>query len=149
MTQRGCIQPAPYNKGKHMNESVIKTVITPHFKLVIDNEDGTVKEWKLCFDYRSIAAIEESTGLDLKKFESWKAISSGSQFPKIVHGGLLRYNKEVTLDEVLDILNPQAQTLLSNAIFNLMFPGVVEELAKIKEQGVSDSPNAEAAPPTA
>src|ERR1035441_6040349 len=115
-----------------MNQSVNTTALTPYFRLVIDNEDGTEKTWKLCYDYRSIAAIEGATGLDLKKIEAWKSISSGKQFPQIVHGGLHRYNPEVTLDDVLDMLNPQAQRLLSDEIFNLMFPGVVEELAKIQ-----------------
>jgi hypothetical protein len=125
-----------------MNESVIKTCITPYFKLVIDMEDGTTKEWRLAYDYRSIALIEEATGLDLKKIEAWKSISSGTQFPQIVHGGLHRYNPEVTLDDVLDILNPSAQRLLSDEIFNLMFPGIAEAWAKTqKEQGASESPN--------
>jgi hypothetical protein len=128
-------------------ESIIKTAITPHFSLEIDMEDGTFKTWKLAYDYRSIAAIEDATGLDLKKIDSWKEISSGKQFPQIVWGGLQRYNKEVTLDEVLDVLNPQAQRLLSDAIFNLMFPGVAEAWAKQQESdntGASEIPNAPA-----
>ena len=126
-----------------MKESVIKTCITPYFKLVIDNEDGTEKVWKLCYDYRSIAQIEEFTGLDLKRIESWRSISSGKQFPQVVHGGLHRYNPEVTLDDVLDMLNPQAQRLLSDEIFSLMFPGVVEAWKKSQEQGEvpTESPN--------
>jgi hypothetical protein len=133
------------------NESIIKTCITPHFTLVIDNEDGTSKTLKLCYDYRSIAAIEDATGLDIKKIESWKSISSGKQFPQIVWGGLRRYNPETTLDEVLDFLNPQAQRLLSDEIFTLMFPGVVEAWEKQKEAeaaGETASPNAAVAPPS-
>jgi hypothetical protein len=132
-----------------VKESVIKTCITPYFKLVIDNEDGTEKVWKLCYDYRSIAQIEESTGLDLKRIESWKSISSGKQFPQVVHGGLHRYNPEVTLDDVLDILNPQAQRLLSDEIFDLMFPGVVEAWKKSQEQGEvpTESPNVKSQAP--
>jgi hypothetical protein len=127
------------------NESIIKTCVTPYFKLVIDNEDGTEKVWRLCYDYRSIALIEDATGLDLKKIESWKSISSGKQFPQVVHGGLHRYNPEVTLDNVLDMLNPQAQRLLSDEIFNLMFPGVVEAYRKAQEEetGATASPNVE------
>jgi len=134
-----------------MKESVIKTCITPHFTLVIDNEDGTSKTWKLCYDYRSIAAIEEATGLDIKKYEAWQSVSSGKQFPKIVHGGLLRYNPEVTLDQVLDVLNPAAQVLLSNAIMNLLFPWLEEAIKKFEEEkasGVTASPNAQVAPLT-
>jgi hypothetical protein len=124
-------------------ESIIKSAITPYFKLVIDTEDGNPpKEWRLCYDYRSIALIEKSTGLDLKHIEAWKSISSGDQFPKIIHGGLHRYNSEVTLDQVFDWLNPQAQRLLSDTIFKLMFPGVVEAWAKSQEgTGATETPN--------
>ena len=124
-----------------MKESVIRTCITPFFRLCIDMEDGTTKEWRLVYDYRSIAAIEDATGLDLKKIEAWRSISSGKQFPQIVHGGLHRYNPEVTLDDVLDILNPQAQRLLSDEIFNLCFPGVVEAYNKAQSTGASNLPN--------
>src|ERR1700740_2553289 len=112
-------------------ESVIKTSITPHFRLEIDMEDGnSPKVWKLAYTYKSIAKIEEATGLDLKKIEDWKNISSGKHFPAIVHGGLEKFNPEVTLDEVVEVLNPQAQRLLSDEIFNLMFPGVKEAYEK-------------------
>jgi hypothetical protein len=108
-----------------MNE--IKTRITPHFSLLIDQEDGNPpKVWKLCYTYRAIAKIENATGLDLKKIEDWKSINSGKRFPTIVWGGLEKFNPEITLDEVLDILNPEAQRLLSDAVFELMFPGVRE-----------------------
>jgi len=130
-------------------ESVIKSCITPHFTLEIDTEDGNApKILKLCYDYRSIAAIEEATGLDIKKIEAWKSISSGKQFPQIVWGGLRRYNPEVTLDEVLDFLNPAAQRVLSDAIFELMFPGVVEAFKKQQADNESAgvSPNVIAAP---
>ena len=112
-------------------ESIVRTRVTPHFILKIDGEDGTpVREWKLCFDYRSIALIEEVTGLDLKKIEAWKDISSGKQFPQIVHGGLHRYNPEITLEQVLDILNPEAEVALKDVIFGLMFPGAAAALKK-------------------
>ena len=114
----------------------IKTRITPHFSLSIDNEDGTPpKVWKLCYTYKAIAKIEEAIGLDLKKFDSWKDISSGKHFPTIVWGGLEKFNPEVTLEEVLDALNPEAQRLLSDAIFDLMFPGVKEAYEKTLKEG--------------
>jgi len=120
----------------------IKTRITPHFSLVIDNEDGTPpKTWKLCYTYKSIAKIEEAIGLDLKRIDAWKDISSGKHFPTIVWGGLEKFNPEVTLEEVLNILNPEAQRLLSDEIFNLMFPGVKEAYEKSL---ANPSPNAQA-----
>lgn len=108
-----------------MNEIKMRT--TPHFSLVLDSEDGTPpKVWKLCYTYKALAKIEEATGLDLKKIDDWKSISSGKHFPAIVHGGLEKFNPEVSLDDVLNVLNPEAQRLLSDAIFELMFPGVRE-----------------------
>ena len=131
-------------------EVVVKSSVIDHFSLVLDNEDGTPsKAWKLCYDYRALAKIEQATGLDIKKIEDWKDLSSGKHFPTIVWGGLNRFNPEVTLDEVMDILNPDAQRLLSDAIFNLMFPGVVEAYEKLtKEKGDPNSPNAVTATPT-
>lgn len=131
-------------------ESVLKTRVTPHFSLVIDKEDGSDPvTWKLCYTYKAIAKIEEATGLDLKKFDAWKEISSGKHFPAIVWGGLEKFNPNVTLDEVLEVLNPEAQKLLSDEIFNLMFPGAREafekELDKLKDTGATASPNAETA----
>jgi hypothetical protein len=112
-----------------MNE--IKTRITPHFSLIIDNEDGSPpKVWKLCYTYKAIAKIEEATGLDLKKFEDWRKISSGKHFPAIVHGGLEKFNPEVSLEDVVEVLNPEAQRLLSDQIFELMFPGAREQYEK-------------------
>jgi hypothetical protein len=131
-------------------EKLVKMRTTPHFTLEIDAEDGTPpQKWKLCFDYRSIAAIEEATGLDLKKLEDWKDISSGKQFPVIVHGGLRRYNPEVTLDQVLDVLNPEAQELLHATVFDLLYPGLQEAWIKMqaeKATGATASPNVETAP---
>lgn len=133
-----------------VKESVLKTRITPHFSLVIDKEDGADPvTWKLCYTYKAIAKIEEATGLDLKKFDAWKEISSGKHFPAIVWGGLEKYNPEVTLDQVLDILNPEAQKQLSDVIFDLMFPGAREamekELEKLKATGATADPNVESA----
>lgn len=127
------------------DELSIKTRITPHFSLVIDNEDGTPpKTWKLAYTYKAIAKIEEATGLDLKKFDAWKDMSSGKHFPIIVWGGLDKFNHEVTLDEVIDVLNPEAQRLLSDAIFDLMFPGVKEAYENTPKEDAS--PNVQTAP---
>jgi hypothetical protein len=124
----------------------IKARVTPHFSLILDGEDGVPpKTWKLCPTYKAIAKIEDAIGLDIKHFESWRAISSGKHFPKIVHGLLEKHNPEVTLDEVIEVLNPEAQTLLSDEIFYLMFPGVKEALEKRKAAGETASPNGQTA----
>ena len=127
------------------NESVVQTRVTPFFKLIIQGEDGQPdKVWKLCYTYKAIAKIEEATGIDLKKLDDWKDISSGKHFPQIVWGGLDKYNPEVTLDEVVNVLNPEAQRLLSDEIFNLMFPGVKEAWEKQQKtlaSGESELPN--------
>jgi hypothetical protein len=128
------------------NEQTIKTRTTDHFTLQIESEDGREPRiWKLCYDYRAIAKIEEAIGKDIKRIADWVNLSSGKDFPTIVWGGLNRYNPEVSLDQVIDILNPDAQRLLSDKIFDMMFPQVreaFEKLQKEKEAGATASPNA-------
>ena len=113
----------------------------------LDAEDGTPpKVWKLSYNYNALSKVETATGLDLKKIDAWKNISSGKHFPTIVWGGLERFNPEVTLDEVIDVLNPEAQRLLSDKIFELMFPGAREAYEKVlkeKESGATADPNVE------
>lgn len=130
---------------------LVKTRITPHFTLEIDTEDGQPpKVWRLCYTYRAIAKIEEDLQIDLKKFEDWQKISSGKHFPAIVHAGMGKFNPEVTLEQVLDFLNPEAQKKLSDVIFELMFPGATDAYAKLmkdKESGATASPNVVTATP--
>jgi hypothetical protein len=139
------------------DETVLKLAITPHFKLSIDKEDGTEpEEWKLCLDYRALARIEDATevrdkdgtvitpGLDLKKIDAWKDISSGKHFPKIIWGALQRFNPEADVEHVVDLLNPGAQRILSDKLFELCFPGVqeaYEKTLKEKETGATADPN--------
>lgn len=132
-------------------ESVVKSKVIDHFTLVLDTEDGSpAKTWKLVYNYRAIARIEEKIGKDIKNPQAWRDLSSGKDFPVVVWGGLLRHHPEVTVDEVMDVLNPEAQELLSNEIFKLMFPGVAEALEKLaKADGATASPNAQTATPTA
>jgi hypothetical protein len=132
-----------------MAEKQIKTRTTPHFSLLLDKEDGSAPQvWKLCPDYRAIAKIEEAIGKDLKKIEDWKDLSSGKHFPTIVWGLLNRYNPEITLEQVLDVLNPEAQRLLSDEIFDLLFPGVKEAWEKFEKEkvtGATADPNVQTA----
>ena len=129
--------------------NAIKMRVVPHFTLLLDAEDGTEpKKWTLCYTYKAIAKIEEAIGKDIKRIESWQDLSSGNDFPVIVWGGLDKFNPEVTLDEVKEILNPEAQRALSDAIFELMFPGVREAFAKLKDTGATADPNVETGTPT-
>lgn len=129
-------------------ETILKSKVADFFTLVIDSEDGSEpKKWKLVYDYRAIAAIEDAIDRDIKKIEDWKDLSSGKHFPHIVYGGLRKYHPDVTLEQVLDILNPEAQRILSDKIFDLMFPGAKEAYEKFqKEQttGATADPNASA-----
>jgi hypothetical protein len=131
----------------------IKMRVTPHFSLILDNEDGLEpKKWSLCYTYKAIAKIEEAIGKDIKRIADWDKLSSGKDFPVIVWGGLDKFNPEVTLADVIEILNPEAQRALSDAIFELMFPGVKEAYQKIlddKDTGATADPNAPALTTTA
>jgi hypothetical protein len=136
-----------------MNEP-IKMRVTPHFTLILDAEDGTEpKKWALCYTYKAIAKIEEKIGKDIKRIADWNNLSSGKDFPVIVWGGLDKFNPDVTLDEVIEILNPESQRALSDAIFELMFPGVKDAYTKLlaeqKDTGATADPNVPAVPETA
>lgn len=124
-----------------------KAKVIDHFALHIDAEDGSRKTWKICFDYGAIARIEDATGIDVKRIDQWPVPSS--KFPQVVWGGLRRYNPEVTLDEVLDVLNPDAQKELYDEVFFLMFPAIREEIEKQKNGlGATADPNVESATTT-
>ena len=138
-----------------MNEP-LKMRVTPHFTLVLDAEDGTEpKTWKLAYTYKAIAKVEDAIGKDIKKISDWQSLSSGKDFPVIVWGGLDKFNPEVTLEDVRDVLNPECQRLLSDAIFELMFPGVREAYQKqleaidAKGAGATADPNVLAVTTTA
>jgi hypothetical protein len=135
------------------DETILKLAITPHFTITIDKEDGTEPEaWKLCLDYRALARIEDATGLDLKKIADWQDLSSGKHFPKIIWGALQRFNPDVDVERVLDILNPEAQRVLSDKLFELCFPGAKAAYQKVldeKETGATADPNVPAVTTTA
>jgi len=132
-----------------MQNTEVQSAVMDHFNIVVINEDAAGNEikktWRLVYDYRSIAKIEKAIGRDIKKISSWKDLSSGTDFPAIVHGGLNRYHPDVTLDEVLDVLNPAAQRVLSDEIFYLMFPGMREVIEKRTETGATADPNSQTA----
>jgi len=99
--------------------------------------------------------VEDAIGKDIKKISDWQSLSSGKDFPVIVWGGLDKFNPEVTLEDVRDVLNPECQRLLSDAIFELMFPGVREAYQKqleaidAKGAGATADPNVLAVTTTA
>jgi hypothetical protein len=126
-----------------MQTTEVQSTVTPEIRLTIVAEDAAGNEvkktWRLVFDYRAIAKAEKATGRDLKKLAAWKDISSGTDFPAIVHAGLNRYHPDVTIDEVIDGLNPMAQRLLSDEIFYYMFPGMREAVEK-EAKGETENP---------
>jgi hypothetical protein len=133
-----------------MKETIVQSTVTPTVSIVINGEDAagnpTAKTWKMCLDYRALAKIEDATKRDLKKIENWRELSSGKDFPVIIHCCLGRYSPDVTLDDVLDNLNPQAQRYLSDALFELTFPGVIAAVEK--QQAAGALPNEPTVTPT-
>ena len=133
-----------------MAESIIKTRVTPSFRLEIDPEDGSpIKVWRLCPTYKAIAKIEEKIGKDIKKWDSWPL--SSKDFPVVVWGMLDKFNPEVSVEEVIEVLNPEAQLQLANVITDLMFPGLREAFEKAqreKDTGETADPNAPKATPS-
>jgi hypothetical protein len=131
--------------------SEVQSACTPEIHLVVNREDAagnvTPTTWRLVLDYRALAIIEKETGRDLKRFEAWKDIKS-SEFPVFVHAGLRRYHPAVTIDDVIDNLNVACQRPLSDAFFELCFPGVTEAFRKQQADaatGATALPNAETA----
>lgn len=128
-----------------MEENIIQSTVTPTISIVVNGEDAagnpTTKKWKLCLDYRALARIEAETAtkVDLKKPENWKDISSG-EFPKVIWCCLGRYNPTVSLDDVIDGINPQAYHILRGALFELTFPWIGPAIAESEKNG-GDSPN--------
>jgi hypothetical protein len=125
-------------------ETEVQSAVTDYFNLIIVSADAagneTKKTWRLVYDYRALAKIEKTIGRDIKKIEAWKDLSSGTDFPAIVHGGLNRYHPDVTIDQVLDVLNPAAQRILSDEVFYLMFPGMREALEKREAGTETENP---------
>jgi len=125
-------------------ETEVQSAVTDYFNLIIVSADAagneTKKTWRLVYDYRALAKIEKTIGRDIKKIEAWKDLSSGTDFPAIVHGGLNRYHPDVTIDQVLDVLNPAAQRILSDEVFYLMFPGMREAIEKREAGTETENP---------
>jgi hypothetical protein len=99
--------------------------------------------YKLIYDYRAIKRAEDALGIDLKDFTQWSKVKS-SMTPQLVHAGLAKYHPEVSLEEITDQLSPEAQVAIQNAVFELLFPGVIEKIEKLKAEQDA-SPNVQAA----
>jgi hypothetical protein len=124
--------------------SEVQSACTPEIRLVVNTEDAAgntvAKIWRIVLDYRALAIIEKETGRDLKRIEQWKDVKS-SEFPVFVHAGLHRYHPDVSREEVENNLNPASQRPLSDAFFEMCFPGVAEAWNKQQETGATADPN--------
>jgi hypothetical protein len=131
-------------------ETIITSKVVDHWTLVLDQEDGSEpKKWKLCYDYRGIAKAEQTTGLNLLNLDDWKKVISPVYFPQVVWAGLNRFNPDVTLEEVQDVLNPEAQDILAEKILFLLHPTVKSAMEKFRAEkatGATADPNPPAAP---
>jgi len=124
--------------------SEVQSAVTPEIRLVVNKEDAAgnvvATTWRLVLDYRALAIIEKETGRDLKAFSAWKDLKS-SEYPVFVYASLHRYHPDVTREEVENSLNPASQIPLSNAFFDMCFPGVVDAIKKQEESGATAVPN--------
>jgi hypothetical protein len=115
----------------------VQSAVIPYIRLVLNDVDDkgnpTSKEYKLVYDYRAIARAEQSLGIDLKSFEAWKHVTS-AMTPQLVMAGLAKYHPDVTLDEVMDGLNPAAQRSLHDALIEYLFPGITEAVKKFQAE---------------
>src|ERR1039458_10253611 len=129
--------------------SEVQSMVTPELHIVVNTEDAAnnpiSKTWRVILDYKALAIIEKTTGRDLKDYKTWSDLKS-SEYPVFVHAGLHRYHPEVTLDDVYSSLNPGCQVGLSNAFFEMCFPGAAEAVRKAAEEktaGATAVPNTE------
>jgi len=123
-------------------ENVIQSAVTPTLKIIVEKELGARAEWTLCLDYRALALIEKETGLDLKTPKGWDALTTSTNLPTVVWCGLRRYSPEVTKEEVLDGLNPEAHHILRAKLLEMTYPDVAEAL----KRPADPRPNASADP---
>jgi hypothetical protein len=128
-----------------MSKIEIQSPDLGYIELILNSTDEqgnpASKTYKLCYDYRAIKRAEEALGVDLKDFTQWKDVKS-HMTPQLIHAGLAKFHPDATLDEVTDLLNPSSQAVIQDAVFELLFPGVIEKLRKAKEE-LDTSPNAE------
>ena len=128
--------------------SEVQSAVLSEFHIVVNREDAagnvTPTKWRLVLDYEALAIIEKATGRDLKEPKAWTEVKS-SEYPVFVHAGLHRFHPDVKLEEVRAVLNPACQGGLSNALYELCFPGAMERIQKYlaeKATGATADPNA-------
>jgi hypothetical protein len=106
-----------------------------------------VRTFKLMYDYAAIKVAEDETGVDLRDVKEWASIKS-SHLPALVHAGLHRNHPDVTLEQVGNFLHPSVQGAVLDAIFELLFPGVIEKTRELRakedarKNGQGDAANA-------
>jgi hypothetical protein len=115
--------------------------------LVLNSSDATgapvAKTFTLAYDYRALKRIEDNLHVDLKSYTQWIEVKSWMT-PQLVHAGLAKFHPEVTLEEIQDSLNPIAQGKIQDAIFELLFPGVLKKLEELKAKQDEALPNEQA-----
>src|SRR5579863_5434003 len=120
-----------------MSKIEIQSPDLGYVELVLNSTDEqgnpASKTYKLIYEYRAIKRAEDALGIDLKDFTQWKNVKS-SMTPQLVHAGLAKFHPEVTLEEIADQLNPSVQFPIQNAIFDMLFPGVMESIERLKAE---------------
>ena len=126
-----------------MNKVEIQSPDLGYVELVLNSSDEqgnpVSKTYKLIYEYKAIKRAEDAIGIDLKDFTQWKNVKS-SMTPQLVHAGLAKYHPEISLDEVMESLNPSAQSLIQDAIFELLFPGIIDKIQKLKASTAKNEP---------
>jgi hypothetical protein len=133
-----------------MSYTFLKKAVMKFKTLEVDDENGKTTTYKLALDMNAIAAAYEDIGKDFAKFETWKNEIPSPETLKLFWYSLKRFHPEVTFEEVGRWLNAEALIHVTNLLWELAFPGVVEQINKNKEntaQGES-LPNPPAVPET-
>lgn len=103
----------------------------------------TVKEYVLVLDMNAHAKVLELLDRDLTDVKAWQNLS-GADITTICWCAFERFQPDVTLKEVRQLLSPAQMGAVFNLLLELCFPGILERIAKIKPEGEA-KPNADAA----
>lgn len=90
------------------------------------------EEYTLAMDFKAIAKALEHTGRDLVAFPNWEGMK-GPEIYTVCWCAMSRFHPAVSLEAVQEMIPPAHAIHVANMLLELCFPGVTEEMAKIRE----------------
>lgn len=113
---------------KVLEASVLSTTT-----LVIVDDAGDKKSYRLVLDYNAIAKAQDVIKRDLSKPEGWQNLS-GADLSAIAWAALDRFHPDVKLETVRSWLQPAQRDDLFVMLFEQCYPGMLDKLVAISEE---------------